>query len=61
MISTFSVLEKNTSGPELMQIDAAQYKPFLQGKMTNIVEKGYDIIVATQNTCYQSIQLSQRV
>jgi hypothetical protein len=27
MISTSSTVEKNTSGPEPMQIDAARYKP----------------------------------
>ena len=32
MISTFSVLEKNASDLEPMQIDAAQYKPLSQGK-----------------------------
>jgi hypothetical protein len=30
MISTFSIAEKNASGPEPMQIDAARYKPLSQ-------------------------------
>jgi hypothetical protein len=32
MISTSSATEKNASGPEPMQIDAAQYKPLSQGE-----------------------------
>jgi hypothetical protein len=32
MISTSSSVEKNTSGPEPMQIDAARYKPLSQGE-----------------------------
>jgi hypothetical protein len=32
IISTFSVSDKNASGPEPMQIDAARYKPLLQGE-----------------------------
>jgi hypothetical protein len=32
MISTSSVSEKNASGPEPMQIDAARYKPLSQGE-----------------------------
>jgi hypothetical protein len=40
MISTSSILEKNASGPEPMQIDAAQYKPLSQGKKDKSHQEG---------------------
>jgi hypothetical protein len=40
MISTSSVAEKNTSGPEPMQIDAARYKPLSQGKKDRHRQEG---------------------
>jgi hypothetical protein len=33
IISIFSAAKKNASGPKPMQIDAAQYKPLLQGEI----------------------------
>jgi hypothetical protein len=40
MISTSSTSEKNASGLEPMQIDAAQYKPLSQGKNDRRCRKG---------------------
>jgi hypothetical protein len=61
MISTFWASKKNALYPEPIQIDAAQYKPLSRGNKTDVVEKGYAIIVAVQNTGYQNAQLSQRI
>ena len=41
----------------LMQLDINHYH---KGKRIDVIEKGYAIIMAIQNTGYQSVQLSQR-
>jgi hypothetical protein len=41
MVSTSSAAEKNASGPEPMQIDAARYKPLSQGENDRRRREGY--------------------
>jgi hypothetical protein len=53
--STSLASEKNISGLEPIQIDAARYKPLSQEKRTNVVKKSYVFIVAIHNPSYHSV------